>query len=266
MKNLIVYALLGFLLTSCEEVGVSQLPDPLTEGNDWDIIIPSSKDHPGIGNTEGLPEGTLWQLPEGIELVDRPNKPFDPDLGLLYGSLNTFYADISFVNRLKDTISVELPGGLVCLFKHEGRTQNGLLTSTVRVKVPPTHTGDNIPADTTTVYLGLGCLNYSMAFPWEENQQWDTKDYPIGKGMYEPSVIITDQNIKKLLDLLKSYPKLSLSQHYNPQEMFDEDYETPEWRIIYTLIQEALWNITDGQGLIRKDYLDLLDALKPYKS
>ena len=265
MKNIIGYALIGFLLGGCVKDDDSGLPDPLAEGNDWDIVIPSSKTHAGIGNTDGLPAGTPWLLPEGIELVDRPDKPFDPDLGLLRGSLNTFYADVSFVNRLNVTVTVEVPGGLICLFKQEGRTQHGLLTSTTRIQVPPTYVDIGTLADTTTVYLGLGCLNYSMAFPWEENQQWDTQDYPIGKDMYAPSVVTSDQNIGKLLDLLKDYPKLKLTQHYNPQEMFDDDYEIPEWRVIYTLIQGALWEITDGPGLTRKDYRELVDALKPYK-
>lgn len=258
----IVYALLGLLLIGCGENENSELPDP-QEGNDWDIVIPSSKDHSGIGNTEGLPEGTPFQLPEGLELVDRPDKPFDPNLGLLYGNLNTFYADVNFVNNLNDTVTVEMPAGLIFLFKHEGRTQNGILTSTVRIKVPPTYA--DALTDTTTVYIGLGCLNFSMAFPWEENQQWDTRDYPIGKDMYIPALITSDSNIIQLLDILKDYPRLGLTQHYNPQEMFDENYETPEWRIIYTLIQGALWEITDGPGIMRKEYRELLAALEPYK-
>jgi len=265
MKRNIGYALIGLLLIGCAKDGESDLPDPLAEGSDWDIVIPSSKDQPGIGNTDGLPGGTPWELPEGIAVVARPDKPFDPNPGLLYGNLNTFYADVNFVNDRNVTITVEIPGGLICLFKHEGRTQNGLLTSSVRVQVPPTYPDGKTPSDTTTVYLGLGCLNYSMAFPWEENQQWDTQDYPIGKDMYEPGVVTTDPNIVKLLDLLKGYPKLRLTQHYNPQEMFDEDYKVPEWRVIYTLIQAALWEITDGPGLTRKDYRELVEALEPYK-
>lgn len=265
MKKFIGYALIGLTLAGCGKEGDPSLQDPLAEGNDWDIVIPSSADRPGIGNTDGLPVGVPWELPEGIESVERPDKPFDPDLGLLYGSLNTFYADINFINNRNVTVTVEIPGGLICLFKHEGRTQNGILTSTVRVQVPPTYADGSTPADTTTVYLGLGCLNYSMAFPWEENQQWDTKDYPIGKDMYESSVVTSDPNLLKLLDLLKDYPKLRLTQHYNPQELFDEAYETPEWRVIYTLIQGALWEITDGSGLTRKDYRELVEALEPYR-
>lgn len=261
IKYRICYALVGLLLGGCAEDGSSEQID--SQGNDWDIIIPSSKDHSGIGNTEGYPKGTPWVLPEGIELVDRPQKPFDPDLGLLYGSINTFYADIHFVNNLADTLTVKMPSGLVFIFKHEGQTQNGILTSTVNIKVPPTYT--DVLIDTTTVYIGLGCLNLSKAFPWEENQQPDTQNYPIGKDMYTPSIITSDTNILHLLDILKDYPKLTLTQHYNPQEMFEEDYETPEWRVIYTLIQGALWKITDGPGVMRSEYQELLDALEPYK-
>lgn len=265
MNKWMYYTVAIWLTVGCSKGEGPGVPDPLEEGNDWDIVIPSSKDKPGLGDTDGLPAGVPWQLPEGIAVVARPDKPFNPDLGLLHGSLNTFYADVNFINNGNVTVAVEIPGGLICLFKREGRTQHGLLTSTVRVQVPPTYADGSRPADTTTVYLGLGCLNYSMAFPWEENQQWDTQDYPIGKDMYEPTVVTTDPNISKLLDLLKDYSKLRLTQHYNPQEMFDEEYETPEWRVIYTLVQGALWEITDGPGLTRKDYRELVEALQPYK-
>lgn len=257
--RIVVFALLGVLWIGCGKDG-----DDL-EGNDWDIVIVSSKNSPGIGNTGGTPDGTDWTLPDGVELVSRPEKPFNPDLGMLFGSLNTFYADMHFVNHGQATVTIEIPAGLIFLFKHEGRTQNGLLTATVHVTVPPTPTTGLLQSDVTTVYLGLGCLNESMAFPWEENQEQDIRDYPIGKDMYAPGVVTSDPNIRKLLDVLKAYPKLRLTKHYNPQEMFDEDYQTPPWRVIYTLIQAALWEITDGPGLTRKDYRELMEALKPYK-
>ncbi|WP_157278630.1 hypothetical protein [Olivibacter sitiensis] len=265
--NRIIWCFLGLFLLfwACSDREISQDLDPDDVGNDWDIVIGSSKDRPGIGNAEGQPLGETFSLPDGIELVTRPFKSFDPDLGLLYGSLNTFYADLSFVNRGDTTIQLEIPSGLICLFRHEGKTQNGILTSAVRIAIPPTYGGVSPMADTTTIYLGLGCLNYSMAFPWEENQETDTRDYPIGKNMYMPSVITSDVNIRKLLDLLKDYPKLRLTRHYNPQDTFEPDYELPEWQKIYVLIQDALWDITDGHGLTRKDYRTLLEALKNYK-
>jgi len=253
------------LLTGCGQEEEVVLPDPLEEGNDWDIVISPTKDQPGIGDTLGVPVGMRWQLPEGVEVVSRPTKPFDPDPSLLYGSMNTFYADLSFVNHRNVTVSVEVPGGLICVFKREGRTQNGLLTSTVRIQVPPSYVDVSTMADTTTVYLGLACLNYTMAFPWEENQEWDTKDYPIGKDMYEATVVTTDPSIRRLLILLEEYPGLKLLRHHNPWDALDEDYQTPEWQVIYGMIQDALWQITDGPGLTRGDYRRLVAALEPYR-
>jgi len=257
-----VHAFICILFLSCSDNSGSDSPDPSGE-NDWDIVIASSAHQPGIGNSDGLPNGAPWQLPAGIELVDRPNKPFDPNLNLLHGSLNTFYADVNFINTLDDTVMVDMPSGLIFLYKHEGRTQNGILTSNVQIAVPPSNT--DVIADTTTVYIGLGCLNYTKAFPWEENQQDDTQYYPIGKDMYTASVVSNDENINQLLDILDDYSGLRVTQHYNPQEMFDEDYETPEWRMIYALIQEALWKITDGPGLMRGERRELLEALEPYR-
>ncbi len=260
MKKLISYIFIVAVFAAC-----SSDNDLLKGGNDWDIVIPSSQHAPGIGNTDGPYQGTPWELPDGIELVRRPGKAFDPNPQLLYGSLNTFYADISFVNHLNVSVTIQIPAGLICVFNNEGRTQDGLLTSTVRVEVPPTYSIPASNADTTTIYLGLGCLNYSKAFPWEENQDQDTRDYAIGKDMYTPDVVTSDPNLRKFLDLLKDYPGLRLTRHYNPQEMFEPDYEPEPWRKIYTLIQAALWDITDGNGLTRQSYRELVEALKPYR-
>ncbi|MDN3725332.1 hypothetical protein QRD02_13170 [Aequorivita sp. SDUM287046] len=259
--RIIKYSLIALALVGCDK-NDDDKREPL-DGNDWDIVIPTSSNKPGIGNTEGLPIGTPWHPPQGIELVDRPNKPFDSNTELLYGSLNTFYADVNFVNHTEDTLSVEIPSGLIFIFKHEGRTQDGLLTSPLKVKVPPTFSA--IIRDTTTIYVGLGCLNYTKAFPWEENQEEDTKDYPIGKDMYKPYVVTTDENLLRLLDIVGDFPNLALTEHYNPQEMFDDNYEVPKWQEIYAIIQNALWQITDGPGLLLKDYRELLEALEPYR-
>ncbi len=261
MKKLIFYLFILMIFASCGS------DDIIKVGNDWDIVISASEHSPGIGNNDGPYEGTPWELPEGVEMVQRPGKPFDPDPRHLYGSLNTFYGDFSFVNRLNVKVKIQIPAGLICLFSKEGRTQDGLLTSTVTVELPAA-TAPSLRKsgpDTTTIYLGLGCLNYSKAFPWEENQDPDTRDYPIGKNMYVPGVVTSDPNLRKFLDLLKDYPGLRLTQHYNPQDAFDPDYEPEPWRKIYMTIQAALWDITDGDGLSRQSYRELTEALKPYR-
>lgn len=265
MKYSISLTLAVLCMVACSKGQSEGLPDPSAEGNDWDIVIPSSRDLEGLGENDGFPQGTPWLLPAGIEVVERPDKPFDSDLGLLHGSMNTFYADINFVNHLQVSVMVEIPGGLVCVFKHEGRTQNGIATSVSRIQVPPTYAEVGTPADTTTIYLGMACINYAKALPWEENQTWDTRDYPIGKDMYQPTVVTSDPNLLKLLTILKDYPKLHLTRHYNPWDAFEPDYETPEWLVIYDRIQQAIWAITDGPGLMRKDYRELMESLKAYK-
>lgn len=266
MKTIIQYAfkitLVAFLLISCDDTNDSGKIDT-DSGNDWDIVIPSSAQKPGMGNTDGEPEGVAWQLPEGIELVARPSNPFNSDLSLLYGSINTFYADVNFINHKTDSVWVQIPKGLVFRYKWESRMQDGLHISDVKIKIPPTFGGG--VNDTTTVYVGLGCLNASKALPWEENQEPDTRDYPIGKDMYKAGVITSDKNLQQLLDILKDYPKLALTQHYNPRDLFDDNTVLPEWMEIYGHIQEALWQITDGPGINRKEYRKLLEALQPYK-
>jgi hypothetical protein len=260
MKNKWLLALAGLCFwTACKKD-----QNPITGGKNNEIIIASSKEQPGIGNSEGLPQVDSLELPEGLEWVRRPDFPFQTDIQFLYGNNNTFYADVHLINHRPDTLTLELPGGLICLFDREGGYQHGLLTSTVRIQVPPTYL-DILNPDTTTAYLGLVCLNQHLALPWDENQSWDTQDYPIGKDMYKVYGITQDPNLMQMVRLLAQYPKLKVTKHYNPQEMFEEDYVAPAWLVIYHKIQHAFWKITDGPGLTRKEYQELLEALKAYQ-
>jgi len=236
------------------------------------IAIPSAKSEPGIGENDGKPSTTPFKLPPGLRFVERPNKPFDPDIKKLHGNVNTFYADVHIeVNR--DSLKVDaptqitFPPGLVMLCVAPSRIQNGMLMGRVRINVPPTGIGPGGTRDTITLNLGMVCLNEGFGLPWEENIQGpgDIKNYPIGKGMYKPAGITTHKGLLQLAELLDQYPKLKLTKHYNPHLQFNEDYVQPEWMKIYSRIQEIVWMVTEGGGITKGELEKFKGELAVYK-
>ncbi|MGX5820985.1 hypothetical protein ACWKWU_22500 [Chitinophaga lutea] len=219
--------------------------------------IEKASSQAGIGLNEGTPPGTPFTLPAGLKFVTRKGRPFDPDLSKLHGNMNTFYADIHIYNEKPEKDTVEFPPGLTFVDINPSKIQNGILMDRVYFVVNG--------LDTTTVNIGLGCLNEHFAQPWSDNQDADTKDYPIGKGMYAVGNVTNDPGLLKLISMVKELPKLRVKQHYNPYELFEEDYVEPEWMKVYSVMQEMLWKITDGYGMSEDDILELNRVLKPYR-
>lgn len=230
------------------------------------IAIPASKG-PGLGASKGIPSGTKFTLPPCVRIVERPNHPFDPDIKKLHGSMNTFYTDVSVVNECSDPVTIEFPAGLVAISIHEG-TQNGILVRREFVTIPPrSRIGGGGNNDTTTIYLGMACLNEHRGLPWEENSEEDTRDYAIGKGMHTLGPVTDDKSLQQLLALLANKPQLKVKQHYNPQDAFDPDSENqlPADMEIYNTIQKAIWKVTDGQGITKGELEKLKGELKKYE-
>lgn len=262
MKRSSVFLLLAFSCLACSKSNNAQDGS----ANDYSILIGSSKEAVGIGVNDGVPEGTTLTLPPTIEVVRRPNHQFDPSLDKLNGHMNTFYTDLHLVNNAAcgtAPVAINLPKGLVFVNRSGARMQHGLLISDVVILVPPgTCTNSK---DTVTVYLGLACLNKTKGLPWEENWEPDTREYAIGKDMHEIGKITNDANLLKLLKLFENKPRLKLSRHFNPFDALDDDYVMPEWMEIYNEIQSAIWAITDGPGLLKKEHDELAIRLKEYQ-
>lgn len=258
--------------TSCKKSGVD---DDLGDGglNDFTIVIPSAKSELGIGDNDGVPAHTPLELPDGIRFVSRPNKPFDPDVSKLYGNVNTFYADVNVLvarDTIENTTPYQfiLPRGLLFIRTINSKIQNGLLMDRVVINIPPkASNGSTGGKDTITVYVGLACINAGFGLPWEENIQGsaDIRHYPIGKDMYLPLGVTKHSGLLQLAELLSQYPKLRLKQHYDPNLLFDEEYEQPEWMQIYFRIQEMVWKLTDGPGIMRGELEEFKKELEPYK-
>lgn len=236
-----------------------------------EIVIPPVTNEPGLGNNEGGLQGIPVKLPPGIRIVQRPHKPFDPDPQLLYGVANTFYVDISYVYddsaAMGNPVPAYLPAGTMFGCVQENSMQNGIMLSRMPFELKPRLGPGGKKRDTVTVYVGVACLNEHRALPWEENVQKtpDVRDYPIAKGMYTMGPVTSHQGLRMLADLLDQYPKLRLKQHYNPQAQFEEGYVGARWQVIYGMIQEMVWKVTDGPGITRGELEHYKEELAPYK-
>lgn len=253
MKTIRLYLVLATLLWGCKKD--LRLDDHLPY-----ITVSPIKNEPGFGETEGNPQGTPFIVPRGLQLVERNHHPFDPSIDKLFGHINTFYFDVNIVRDSSwQGESLVFPPGLVVNSIGEGRRQNGLLIERVILPVPPYRV--NSSNDTLTFYVGVACINEKKAFPWENNYEDDIKDYPIGKGMYMPSVVTRNPEILTFLSFVEGRDHLRLKAHHNPWAQFEEGYVRPAWLLPYDVIQEKLWKLTDGKGLTQIDLEELKKVL-----
>lgn len=226
--------------------------------------IKASFNQPGIGPTPGNPTGTPFELPPGVRLVDRPNFRFDPDLKRLHGNSNAFYVALHLVNdSTKGDRLIEFPPALVMLSTSNKEYQNGMLMDRIRITIPPNGQGPGGTNDTTTIYIGVVCLNENLMNPFMGNTHPDAEMYTIADGTFKPFVVSNDPNLLKLIRVLEGYD-LRLKRHYTVPE--GNAGEEPEDQRIYTLIQQMVWKITDDNfGITSADMEELVEALKPYK-
>ncbi|CDS93052.1 conserved hypothetical protein [Sphingobacterium sp. PM2-P1-29] len=261
MKKFILSIPLSMLiLFSC---GKKEEELPTQEDNR--IVIPSSNGNPGLGKSDEEPLGTALGLPSGIRLVNRPNHRFDPDIRKLYAHTNFFYVDLNFVNdRMPGSppVTVELPPGLIGVSTIHDK-QNGVSTEKYLIVVPPTERFGG-GRDTTTVYIGMACINKGRSMPWYDNSG-DEMRYPISRNNYEKFMVTSDPGLLKLIDMLKGHSGLKVTEHWDPVAAHEEDYVIPEWMKIHNLIQENIWKVTDEYGMTAKDVRELKLQLENFK-
>jgi hypothetical protein len=250
------------LFSSCAE---DSEMDPNVPLSDYEVVIGSSRAQPGLGDNDGAPLGSVLNLPEGIRIVERSHKAFDPTISKLYAHANFFYTDVNLVNdRMPGTppVYVEFPPGLIVVSMDHDK-QNGISFERFLVPVPPTEKIGG-GRDTTTVYLGMACLNEKRSMPWYDNQG-DEQRYPISRNNFNTFLVTSDANLLKFIDLVKGHPGLKVTQHWDPVAAHEEDYVVPEWMKIHGYIQDLIWKITDGHGILKKDTNELQQRLGTYK-
>ncbi len=259
--------ILLLMLPVCLFSGCSK-GDDIGGTGDYSIVIGSSINKDGLGPNDGTPSGTDLDIPEKLEFVRRPHHFFDPSLDKLKGFMTTFYTDIHIVNHAvcgSDPIRLVLPRGLTFINRSGAGIQHGILIREEIIMIPPGTCTNPARPDTLSFYLGLACLNKTKGLPWEENSDADTREYPIGKDMHGIGPVTDDVNLLELLKLMEDKSGLRLTRHYNPFDALDDDYVMPAWMEIYNEIQNQIWAITDGPGILRKDLEALRQQLRAYE-
>ncbi|MBN2729299.1 MAG: hypothetical protein JXR53_08750 [Bacteroidales bacterium] len=195
----------------------------------------------GLGDNPGIPAGSLYSFPAGIEIVGfvHGNAPavssapqFDKEKNLNsfmpvsdksyveygYGSLVNLYFTLE--NTTNQQILVTIPKGTICHeADHDPQSQHGLLVKTVEIPVPANGTVD--------IHLKLFCVNAHHGIA-------------IADDPYKIGVITVNPDLLTVCNIL------------NAKSTIDSgDYGT---------IQSIIWKITDNGGFSQAD-IDLLNAM-----
>jgi hypothetical protein len=197
----------------------------------------------GLGENPGIPAGTLYSFPTGIEIVgyvhgNAPTVNAAPNidktkypsgipgfsnlktnyLSIGYGSLVNLY--FSVYNTTGSLMTVIIPKGTICHeANHTPSNQHGLLVKTVSFDVPA--------HDTTDVHLVLFCVNAHHGIATA------TDPYKIG-------VITVNPDLLTVCNILDAKPAIDPNN--------------------YGTIQSILWKITDNGGFGQAD-IDTLNAM-----
>lgn len=199
---------------------------------------------PGLGEDPGAPEVTPFVLPEGVRVmgVIRGANEYSGECDDASTQPNGTGAYVRICVPIENLsgapVQIEFPAGLIVVATSEGRSQNGLLIERTLVTVPPTQRG------------GSGCLRpeNDRRSRQRADQKSDPCAYVVPLYLYclneerDPSNPYTtyaiagvtrDDGLLELLRLLEGKAVKS------PHDV--------------AAVQDALYSITEGQGLTRQD-------------
>ncbi|HYC28834.1 MAG TPA: hypothetical protein VEB42_08460 [Chitinophagaceae bacterium] len=187
---------------------------------------------PGMGEQQGELQGEQFKLPRGVSLVSgitgAEYGPATPGVCVFDGvGINVMVKIELQRDSIGGPMTVEFPAGLVITSASEG-FQHGLLVEKVLVPLPPRDPGADAPRCNVT--LLMACLNHSR------NPSESDVNYKFGPVTNSPL-------IKDLLQRLAG--KKILFSQYPPND--------PDWSLNAEFIQDAVWNLTEYDGLTKDD-------------
>ncbi|MCF1715278.1 hypothetical protein L0U88_11630 [Flavihumibacter sp. RY-1] len=187
---------------------------------------------PGLGEMPGEPEGTQFNLPAGVRLIGEIEGQEDGSSSrdcLFDGQGFNVMVKMKLKrdSSVSGPLTVEFPPGLVITSTAEG-FQHGLLVERMVVTIPPIQPGSG--GNECQVSLLLFCLNSAKR----------TSD---ATARYKFGPVTSSKLLKDLINRLKG-------KKINYREFADGD---PVWFENQEKIQDAIWQLTDGNGLREKD-------------
>lgn len=227
---------LPLMFTSCEPVGGQEEPAP-------PVVDVDPGNIPGLGNAEGDLTGAQFTLPGGVTLVEgitgaQYNIPsYWADDNYDYSATRATRADetwhwfgsgpgyVDLAIRLRNDndapSTVVFPAALI-VRSLAGDCQNGVLLKKVTVTVPP--------KSNYNIVVSFYCGNAD-------------KDTAGPRDNYAWGVVSNAAPLLELCELVKN-KKINL-EDYDP----DDDSEHTQYRIRVSMLQGAVWSITDHDGL-----------------
>ncbi len=219
VRNFGLFLLILFFLVNCKKES-----EPISSANEKPGHIP------GMGEAAGSPIGTQFTLPKGIKLIgDIVGKESGPDNGQCVYDGSGFWVNVTMTLRndsISSPVTVEFPPGLIVTSAAEG-FQHGLLIERVLVTLPPKENGG--PGQPCKVTLMLSCLNAS-------------RHPSSAEASYKLGPITSSSLLKDFIHRLST--KRTKYSEYQGSDLFFENQE---------YVQDALWSITDGDGLTERD-------------
>lgn len=192
---------------------------------------------PGMGSDTRPLEGPLFTLPPGVVLVGnitgQDDGPTDSDC-VYDGQGTNVKVKMTLQNdSVGAPATIEFPPGLVITSAAEG-FQHGLLIERIVVTIPPRQPGAEAPKCKVT--LMLSCLNA------KEKPSTDSVEYHFGPVSSSPLIKDFISKLSKKEILYSKFPPID-----------------PDWNLNQEFIQDALWNLTDGNGLTSTDLQHIQD-------
>lgn len=185
---------------------------------------------PGMGNAGGKPEGEQFKLPAGVSLVGeitgQEDGPYATDC-VFDGQGKFVLVKMVLKNDSTGPVTIEFPAGLVITSVSE-LFQNGLLVEKLVVTLPPKQQGAGSPQCNIT--LMLSCLNAG-------------KNPSESFAVYNFGPVTSSPLLKDFINRLAG-KKIRFSQFPSGDT---------DWAVNEEYIQDALWSLTNGEGLTKED-------------
>ena len=192
---------------------------------------------PGFGTSTAAFTGINWQLPQGIVLKDsiRESSWWTDvhggtaisigDFGGLPGG--AFTVCLYLQNTTGQTITIQFPQELL-IFSNTIHTQNGVIISLGTITIPA--------HSEKVVIAGAFCINLQRSVPDLHTDQGNLQAFSFG-----PATV--PAQLKEISDILK--PKnITYKSITTPGGSVD-----PTRMAKLTIIQSAIWDATDGEGI-----------------
>lgn len=194
---------LAFSLSSCskKDDGPSETPGQLI----------------GFGDSNDMPQGTPYQLPAGISMVDTMH---GDECDTVYRVGSGYYVKMcaGLYNSGSNDVELLLPGGLICVASDRSSYQNGLLLQATKIILKA--------KKVTNCSILTYCTNAGK--------------HAASDNMYYTFGPVTNSTlIQELVTLVKN-KKINVS---------DYPAGSSDYSDVTSTLQGAVWDITDGRGL-----------------